>query len=59
MFNFFINLLKKNNKIKNLEDPIYLLKSVKSKVEIKNTIKSHIYDGSALTKFLFWLKEEF
>ena len=56
---FFINLLKKNNKIKNLEDPIYLLKSVKSKVEIKNTIKSHIYDGSALTKFLFWLKRNF
>ena len=31
----------------------------KSKIEIKNTIKSHIYDGSALTKFLFWLKKNY
>ena len=37
-------------------DPIYLLKSIKNKVEIKNTIKTHIYDGVALTKFLLWLK---
>ena len=56
---FFTNLLKKNNKIKSFSDPIYLLKSVKSKLEIKNTIKSHIYDGSALTKFLFWVKRNY
>ena len=36
-----------------------MLKSVKSKIEIKNTIKSHIYDGAALTKFLFWLKKNY
>ena len=39
------------------EDPIYLLKSIKNKTEIKNMINSHIYDGVALTKFLFWIKK--
>ena len=27
--------------------------------QIKNTVKSHIYDGAALTKFLFWLKKNY
>ena len=37
-------------------DPIYLLKSIKNKIEIQNMIKSHIYDGIALTKFIYWIK---
>ena len=37
-------------------DPIYNFKSVKNKVEIKNTFKAHIEDGVALTKFLHWFK---
>tara|TARA_X000001036_G_scaffold205665_1_gene193272 strand:+ start:843 stop:2561 length:1719 start_codon:yes stop_codon:yes gene_type:complete len=56
---YFENILKKNNKIVEFLDPIYFLKSIKSKMEIKNTIKSHIYDGAALTKFLFWLKKNY
>jgi Xaa-Pro aminopeptidase len=56
---YFANILSKNNKIINFLDPIYLLKSIKSKTEIKNTIKSHIYDGAALTKFLIWLKKNY
>ena len=56
---FYKNIIKKKNKIIEIDDPIYLLKSVKNKVEITNTIKSHIYDGAALTKFLFWLKKNF
>ena len=56
---YFENILKKNNKISEFLDPIYFLKSIKSKIEIKNTIKSHIYDGAALTKFLFWLKKNY
>ena len=39
------------------EDPIYLLKSLKNKIEINNLIKSHIADGVALTKFLHWIKK--
>ena len=56
---YFENILKKNNNINGFKDPIYFLKSIKSKKEIKNTIKSHIYDGAALTKFLFWLKKNY
>ncbi len=56
---YFENILKKNNKIVQFLDPIYTLKSIKSKIEIKNIIKSHIYDGAALTKFLFWLKRNY
>ena len=37
-------------------DPIYDFKSVKNKIEINNTLKSHIEDGVALTKFLYWYK---
>ena len=56
---FFKNIIKKNNTIIVKQDPTYLLKSVKNKVEIKNTIKTHIYDGVALTKFIFWLNNNF
>ena len=53
------DILKENNKIIDAEDPIYYLKSIKNKIEIKNTIKSHVYDGAALTKFLFWIKNNY
>ena len=56
---YFESILKKNNKITEFLDPIYFLKSIKSKIEIKNTIKTHIYDGAALTKFLFWIKKNY
>ena len=45
------NLIKK-------EDPIYFLKSIKNDVEINNMIKTHIIDGVALTKFIYWLKNK-
>ena len=51
------NLLKKKFKIIDNDDPIYLLKSVKNSSEIKNMIHSHIHDGVALTKFLYWIKK--
>jgi len=53
------NLLKKKNRIIEKMDPIYLFKSVKNPTEIKNMKKSHMVDGVALTKFLFWLKKNF
>ena len=37
-------------------DPIYFLKAKKNKIEINNSIKSHIADGVALTKFIYWIK---
>jgi len=56
---FYKSLIKKNNLILEKQDPIYYLKSLKNNTEIKNSIKSHIYDGAALTKFIFWLKNNF
>ena len=56
---FYKSIIKKNNLIIEKQDPIYYLKSLKNKIEIKNSIKSHIYDGAALTKFIFWLKNNF
>ena len=37
-------------------DPIYNFKSIKNKIEIRNTLKAHIEDGVAMTKFLYWFK---
>ena len=37
-------------------DPIYDLKAIKNSTEIKNTYKAHIEDGVAVTKFLYWFK---
>ena len=56
---FYKLIIKKNNLVKEKQDPIYYLKSLKNKIEIKNSIRSHIYDGAALTKFIFWLKNNF
>ena len=56
---FYRNIIKKNNKIIKDSDPIYFLKSRKNKVEINNTKKIHEYDGAALTKFLFWIQNNF
>ena len=50
-------ILSKKFKILKKKDPIYLLKAVKNKTEIKNMINAHINDGVALTKFLYWIKE--
>ncbi len=56
---FYQNILSNQNAVIKEVDPIYHLKSIKNKTEIKNIIKSHIFDGVALTKFLFWLKKNF
>ena len=56
---FLKTIINKNNKILNVQDPIYFFKAIKGKREIENIKKAHIYDGIALTKFLFWLKKNF
>ncbi len=56
---FFKTIINKNNKILELHDPIYFFKAIKGKQEIENIKKAHIYDGVALTKYLFWLKKNF
>ncbi len=56
---FYKSLLIKKNKIIEKIDPIHFFKSIKNNTEIKNIKKSHLNDGVALTKFLFWLKKNF
>ena len=56
---YFNNIIKKNNKILKFDDPIYSLKAIKNNVEIDNIKQAHLYDGVALTKYLFWLKKNF
>ena len=53
---YFENIIKSKFKISKREDPTYLLKAIKNKVEIKNMINAHIDDGVALTKFIYWIK---
>jgi Xaa-Pro aminopeptidase len=37
-------------------NPTLLPKAMKNKVEVANETKAHIYDGVAVTKFIYWLK---
>ena len=53
---YFENIIKSRFEIIKREDPIYLLKAIKNKTEIKNMIDTHIIDGTALTKFIYWIK---
>ncbi|MBD1168073.1 aminopeptidase P family protein [Pelagibacterales bacterium SAG-MED06] len=54
---FFENIIKSKFKIIKREDPAYLLKAKKNNTEIDNMIKSHVIDGVALTKFIYWIKK--
>ncbi len=56
---YYENLLNGRNFINKTNDPIYNFKSRKTKNEMSNIIKSHLYDGVALTKFLFWIKKNY
>ena len=57
--NFINKIKRKKILIKPKEDPINFLKSIKNKIEIKNIRKAQIYDGIALIKLMFWLKNNF
>jgi Xaa-Pro aminopeptidase len=54
---FYENIIKSKFKITKREDPTYLLKAIKNKNEIDNMISSHVIDGVALTKFIYWIKK--
>ena len=53
---FYENILRKKFDILKQEDPVYFFKSIKNKTEIQNMIDSHVHDGVALTKFIYWIK---
>ena len=54
---YFEDIIKSKFKILKGEDPTYFLKAIKNKVEIENMINTHITDGVALTKFIYWIKK--
>jgi len=56
---YYKNILSKKNKVIEKIDPVHFFKSIKNNTEIKNMEKSHLTDGVALTKFLFWVKKNF
>lgn len=49
--------LPKDIKVINCENPTIYMKAVKNKVETDNMRKAHIKDGVAVTRFMYWLKE--
>ena len=50
------SIIKSKFICKSSVDPCYEMKAIKNQTEIKNMAKTHIYDGAALTKFIYWIK---
>ncbi|MCM1130206.1 MAG: aminopeptidase P family protein [Roseburia sp.] len=50
------SLLNPKNSLINKADPTLLMKAIKNKVEIENTIHAHIKDGVAFTKLMYYVK---
>lgn len=50
--------LPSNCTIVHAQNPTILMKSMKNAVELENIIKAHVKDGVAVTKFMYWLKNE-
>ena len=50
------SIIKSKFNCKSSVDPCYEMKAIKNQTEIKNMVKTHIYDGAALTKFIYWIK---
>ena len=53
---YYESLINSKFKIIKKQDPTYLLKAIKNEIEIENMVNSHILDGVALTRFLYWIK---
>ena len=54
-YSIYNNIPKNVQKI-DMHNPIRDFKCIKNKVEIENIKRSHIKDGVAVTKFMYWLK---
>lgn len=48
--------INKDVKVINDVNPSQLMKAIKNEVELENTRLAHIKDGAAVTKFMYWLK---
>lgn len=54
--NYLIKSLISKNRICDTYLPTTIFKAIKNEIEIKNTRNAHIKDGVAITKFIYWLK---
>ena len=52
-----LQYLDESNRIIDKMNPTVFAKAQKNKVEIENLKEAHIKDGVAMTKFIFWLKQ--
>ncbi len=52
------NTLSARHRILSAPNPTYLPKAIKNPTEVANEHTAHLYDGIAMTKFMFWLKSE-
>lgn len=52
-----VNAIDDTNEIIDEFTPVLFMKAVKNPTEIKNMEKAHLLDGIAMTKFIFWLKQ--
>ena len=55
--NFALSALISTNKVINELNYTTILKACKNECEVKNAYIAHIKDGVAVTKFIFWLKQ--
>ncbi|MCQ2519603.1 MAG: aminopeptidase P family protein [Lachnospiraceae bacterium] len=53
-----LKLAAGNNEIKNVPNPTTLMKAVKNVVELERLKEATIMDSVAVTKFMYWLKNE-
>ena len=51
-----VKALPKSATVIEADNPSELMRAVKNPVEIENTKKAHVKDGVAVTKFIYWLK---
>ncbi len=58
-YNYLENILLKNKILLDYNSVnCFIVKTIKNKTEIKNTINAHIKDGVAVTKLMYWLKNQ-
>ena len=51
------NSISKSANIIEAEDPTLVMKAIKNPVEIENTRNAHVKDAVAMSKFMYWLKQ--
>ncbi|KAL5369147.1 aminopeptidase [Cryptosporidium parvum] len=54
-YKYLIDYLNSSKLLITSESPIIMLRAIKNKIELKGMRECHIYDGLALTKFLYYL----